>query len=105
MFTWDSAKNEENKTGPPHCFEDAVSAFEGPDPSEPRRARKLRRRSLGGQKRPIYIRLDQEVLDYFQREGVRGYQSRINAVLRFYVRVMQPEPDVTKVQGAAGARR
>lgn len=34
---------------------------------------------------PISIRLDAEVLDYFREEG-RGYQSRINAVLRAYVR-------------------
>jgi uncharacterized protein (DUF4415 family) len=35
-------------------------------------------------KSAIYIRLDPEVLEYF-REGGRGYQSRINAVLRSYV--------------------
>ena len=34
---------------------------------------------------PISIRVDAEVLDYF-KEGGRGYQSRINAVLRAYVR-------------------
>lgn len=34
---------------------------------------------------PISIRLDGEVLDYFKAGG-RGYQSRINAVLRAYVR-------------------
>lgn len=34
---------------------------------------------------PISIRLDAEVLDYFKEQG-RGYQSRINAVLRAYVR-------------------
>lgn len=36
-------------------------------------------------KLPISIRLDGEVLDYFRAQG-RGYQSRINAVLRAYVR-------------------
>jgi uncharacterized protein (DUF4415 family) len=35
--------------------------------------------------RPISLRLDQEVLDYFRRLG-RGYQTRINAVLRAHVR-------------------
>jgi len=35
-------------------------------------------------KKDIHIRIDAEVLDFFQREG-RGYQSRINAVLRTYV--------------------
>jgi len=34
---------------------------------------------------PISIRMDAEVLDYFKEQG-RGYQSRINAVLRAYVR-------------------
>ena len=42
-----------------------------------------------GQKRPIYIRLDRDVLDYFQQDGARGYQSRINAALRRYVRIMR----------------
>lgn len=36
------------------------------------------------QKRAISIRLDNEVLDYFQKGGTR-YQTRINAVLRAYV--------------------
>ena len=43
-----------------------------------------------GTKRPISIRLDQEVLDYFMRGG-KGYQSRINSVLRTYVRYKQAE--------------
>jgi uncharacterized protein (DUF4415 family) len=34
---------------------------------------------------PVSIRLDPEVVDYFKREG-RGYQTRISAVLRAYVR-------------------
>jgi uncharacterized protein (DUF4415 family) len=32
----------------------------------------------------LNMRVDHDVLDYFRREG-RGYQSRINAVLRTYV--------------------
>lgn len=32
----------------------------------------------------LNMRVDQEVLDYF-RKGGKGYQSRINAVLRSYV--------------------
>ena len=32
----------------------------------------------------ISIRLDPDILDWFKREG-RGYQTRINAVLRMYV--------------------
>jgi uncharacterized protein (DUF4415 family) len=36
-------------------------------------------------KQPISIRLDDEVLDYFKARG-RGYQTRINAVLKSYVK-------------------
>jgi len=36
-------------------------------------------------KTPVSIRLDNEVPDYFKSQG-RGYQSRINAVLKAYVR-------------------
>lgn len=39
-------------------------------------------------KKPVSIRLDAEVLDYFRAAG-RGYQSRINAVLLGYVRSQQ----------------
>jgi uncharacterized protein (DUF4415 family) len=35
-------------------------------------------------KQPISIRLDEDVLDFFKRDGA-GYQKRINAVLRSYV--------------------
>jgi uncharacterized protein (DUF4415 family) len=35
-------------------------------------------------KEAVSIRLNHFVLDYFKRQG-RGYQSRINAVLRHYV--------------------
>jgi uncharacterized protein (DUF4415 family) len=38
-----------------------------------------------GKKERITLRLDEEVLDYFRESG-RGYQTRINAVLRAYVR-------------------
>jgi uncharacterized protein (DUF4415 family) len=35
-------------------------------------------------KTAISIRVDDDVLDFFKKEGA-GYQRRINAVLRFYV--------------------
>ena len=35
-------------------------------------------------KEPISIRLDADVLDFFRSDG-RGYQSRINQVLRSYM--------------------
>ena len=42
-------------------------------------------RELG---RPVTIRLDPAVYDWFRRPGP-GYQTRINAVLRHYVRAQQ----------------
>jgi uncharacterized protein (DUF4415 family) len=42
---------------------------------------------MPGRKRPISIRFDEEVLEYFQRAG-KGYQSRMNSVLLNYVRFM-----------------
>ncbi len=35
---------------------------------------------------PITLRVKQSVLRYFQAEGKKGYQSRINAVLESYVK-------------------
>jgi uncharacterized protein (DUF4415 family) len=35
-------------------------------------------------KKPIAMRLDADVLDWFQRQGP-GYQTRINAILREYM--------------------
>jgi uncharacterized protein (DUF4415 family) len=35
-------------------------------------------------KKAISIRLDEDVLDYFKKEGA-GYQRRMNAVLRSYM--------------------
>jgi len=37
-----------------------------------------------GQKHPLSIRLDPEVLAWFKSHG-KGYQTRINAVLRAYM--------------------
>ena len=38
---------------------------------------------LPQRKREVHIRLDGEVLDWFKQQG-RGYQTRINAVLRAF---------------------
>jgi uncharacterized protein (DUF4415 family) len=35
-------------------------------------------------KKAVSIRLDRDVMEWFQRQG-KGYQTRINAVLRAYV--------------------
>ncbi len=37
-----------------------------------------------GPKVPVSLRVDPEVMDWFKRHG-KGYQTRINAVLRAYV--------------------
>ncbi len=46
-------------------------------------------------KQPIFIRLDSEVLHWFKAQG-KGYQSRINAVLRAYMaaqeKISHPNP-------------
>lgn len=39
----------------------------------------------------ISIRLDEDILDFFKHAGA-GYQSRINAVLRTYMRAKEGEP-------------
>jgi uncharacterized protein (DUF4415 family) len=36
-------------------------------------------------KRSISLRIDKEILDFFKADG-RGYQTRINSVLKTYVR-------------------
>lgn len=46
---------------------------------------------LPDNKKPITIRLDADVLEWFQAEG-RGYQTRINAVLRSYVEAKRNSP-------------
>ena len=40
-------------------------------------------------KKPISIRIDEDVLQWFRTQG-KGYQSRMNAVLRAYVDAHQP---------------
>ncbi len=45
---------------------------------------------IPAKKKAISIRLDEDVLDYFKREG-EGYQRRINAVLRSYMQ-QKPKP-------------
>jgi uncharacterized protein (DUF4415 family) len=47
---------------------------------------------IPARKKAISIRLDEDVLDFFKREG-EGYQRRINAVLRSY---MQQKAKPTK---------
>jgi uncharacterized protein (DUF4415 family) len=39
-------------------------------------------------KRPVTMRLDPDILEHFKRSG-RGWQSRINAILRSYIESQQ----------------
>jgi len=54
-------------------------------------------------KRAISIRLDEDVLDYFKKEGA-GYQRRMNAVLRSYMHQKQRGTRDARVLGASAAR-
>ena len=38
---------------------------------------------------PVTLRVKQSVLTHFKRQGKKGYQSRMNAVLESYVRAQQ----------------
>lgn len=68
--------------------------------------------SDGRERVPISIRLDREVLEYF-RSGGRGYQTRINAVLREHMEretrrsfTLAPTTAQFKIQrGGRGFRR
>lgn len=51
----------------------------------------------------LTIRLDENIVDYFKRRG-RGYQSRINAVLRSYVEA-QLRAEEVKEQGRREAEK
>ena len=56
--------------------------------------------------RTITIRLDPAVYEWFRRPGP-GYQTRINAVLRYYVRTQKTKaghPETGRVASPSGAR-
>ncbi len=43
-----------------------------------------------GTKKQVTLRLDPDILEFFRKQG-RGYQSRINAVLRKYVEAQRDQ--------------
>ena len=43
-------------------------------------------------KKDIHMRVDEDVLAWFKKQG-RGYQARVNAVLRAYVQAQSGLPD------------
>ena len=54
-------------------------------------------------KEPGSIRIDKDIFEWFRERG-RGYQSRINAVLRAFVEAQKPAPK-SKVQRTVQKRR
>ena len=48
----------------------------------------LAERHMPHPKKSVTMRLDDDVLDWFKKHG-RGYQSRMNAILRAYMEVQQ----------------
>ncbi len=44
---------------------------------------------FGPKKEPVTIRIDKDILEWFRERG-RGYQSKINAVLRAFVEAQKP---------------
>lgn len=55
-------------------------------------------------KERLTLRLDHEVVDYFKRGG-RGYQTRINAVLRAYVKAQVAREAKTPAKEKTAERR
>jgi len=50
---------------------------------------------MPSKKASITVRLDSDVLDWFRKQG-KGYQTRINAVLRTYMEVHHERKDITR---------
>lgn len=65
--------------------EEVERRVSGDPDARPAEAEWLREGEVVYPKKPISIRLDEDVIGYFKRNG-KGYQSRINAVLKKYVR-------------------
>ena len=93
--------------------EEEIEARAASDPDNPpltdEELATMRRVNLGSiLKKPIYIRLDPEIVLFFKWQGGR-YQSRINAVLKEHVRNaiksgVGPLPEVTPARPARPRR-
>jgi uncharacterized protein (DUF4415 family) len=62
-----------------------ASAINDPDAQPLREDEWLNVKLVDPFKTPVTIRLDNEVITWFKTQGSRGYQTKINAVLRTYV--------------------
>ena len=54
---------------------------------------------IPAKKVPVSVRLDRDVLTWFKEQGPR-YQSRMNAVLRAYMKANVPQPGAKKANPA-----
>ena len=50
---------------------------------------------MPSKKASITVRLDSDVLDWFRKQG-KGYQTRINAILRTYMEGHHERKDITR---------
>ena len=84
-FTWDPAKNAANIRRHGIAFQDAARIFDDPDawPTDETSWRDARV-VMPRRKETVTMRLDADLLEWFRRE--RGYQTRINAILRAYMK-------------------
>jgi len=93
--------SDDRYTDAPPEIADALAASEPTEddfPSPEELAREL--------SRTITIRLDPAVYEWFKRPGP-GYQTRINAVLRYYVRTQKTkteQPEAGQVASPSGTR-
>jgi uncharacterized protein (DUF4415 family) len=69
-----------------HTQDGDLDASDIPEPTAEEFARAIVRKGLKPlpRKQQVTLRIDADVLDWFRRGG-KGYQSRINALLRAYV--------------------
>jgi uncharacterized protein (DUF4415 family) len=75
---WDKLKN---------MSEEAIDKAAKSDQENPRWTKKMLEQatlSMPQRKVPIHIYIDEDVINWFKLKG-RGYQSRINSVLKSYV--------------------
>ncbi len=68
--------------------EEAAGIEPGKDPDEGEIDWSRAQVTIPRPKQPISVRLDADVIEFFKSQG-RGYQTRINAVLRSYMKARQ----------------
>ena len=86
MSTNTSRKSETDWDRLNRMADEDIDTSDIPDPTPEQFARAVARRGLepAPAKQQVTLRIDADVLQWF-KEGGKGYQSRINALLRAYV--------------------